>query len=379
MSLIVRQAATKADRHAFVDLPFTLYADDPHWVAPLKGEARGLIEGTKTNPWFEHARAALFLAERDGRLVGRISAQVDDLVLEWQGAGLGHFGMFECIDDQTVADALFTAAADWLRGQGMTRMQGPFSLSVWDEVGLHVDGFDTDPAIMMGHGKTYYERLVLAAGFKGIKDIHTWELDIDRPFPPVVQRIVDAGHKNPRVKIRPLRKREFDGEFATILGILNDAWSSNWGFVPLTPAEILHAGKKFKPIVFEDLIYIADYDGEAVGFMIAVPDMNETLKPLKGNLLPFGWAKLLWQLQRPRARRIRVPLMGIVKRLQGTRMASLLAFMMIEQTRQKAVERFKASRGEIGWILEDNGPMRSIAEVIDSKITRTYRVYEKPL
>ena len=261
----------------------------------------------------------------------------------------------------------------------MARMQGPFSLSIWDEVGLHVAGFDTDPTVMMGHGKPYYERLLLAAGFAPLKDIHTWELDIDRPFPPIVQRIVDAGAKNPRIRIRPLRKRQFDGEFATILGILNDAWSANWGFVPLSPAEIVHAGKKFKPIVFEDLIYIADYDGEPVGFMISVPDMNETLKPLNGNLLPFGWAKLLIQLNRPRARRIRVPLMGIVKKLQGTRMASLLAFMMIERTRQSAVNHFRASRGEIGWILEDNTPMRSIAEVIDAEITRTYRVYEMPI
>ena len=379
MTVTIREATTKSDRHAFVDFQYTTYADDPHWVAPLKGEARDLIDPQGTNPWFEHARSAYFLASRDGRVVGRISAQVDSLVQEWQGAGLGHFGLFECIDDQAVADALVAAAAGWLRAQGMTRMQGPFSLSVWDEIGLHVAGFDTDPTIMMGHGKPWYEALLLATGLVPIKDIHAWELDIDRPFPPIVQRIVDAGAKNPRVRIRPLRKSEFDGEFATILNILNDAWSSNWGFVPLTPAEIAYAGKKFKPIVYEDLIYIADYDGEPVGFMIAVPDMNETLKPLKGSLLPFGWAKLLYRLQRPRAHRIRVPLMGIVKTLQGTRMASLLAFMMIERTRQKAVERFRASRGEIGWILEDNGPMRSIAEVIDAEITRTYRVYEKPL
>ena len=379
MTLTIREAVTKADRNIFVDFQWQTYANDPHWVAPLKSEARGLIEGIKANPWFEHARAALFLAERDGKVVGRISAQVDDLVQEWQGAGLGHFGMFECVDDQGVADALIAAAAGWLRTQGMTRMQGPFSLSVWDEVGLHVDGFDSDPTVMMGHGLPYYERLLTGAGFAPVKDTHTWQTPIDRVFPDIVQRIVAAGEKNPRIRIRPLRKAQFDSEFTTILGILNDAWSTNWGFVPLTPAEIAYAGKKFKPIVYEDLIYIADYDGEAVGFMIAVPDMNETLKPLKGNLLPFGWVKLLWRLQRPRARRIRVPLMGIKKKLQGSRIASLLAFMMIEYTRRNAVTRFHATDGEIGWILEDNGPMRSIAEVIGAEITRTYRVYEKPL
>lgn len=379
MSLTIRECLTQAERHRFVDFQWQVYDTDSHWVAPLKSEAYGLVDGIKTNPWFEHARAAFFLAERDGKPVGRISAQVDQLVLEWQGAGLGYFGMFECIDDQTVADELVATAAAWLKAQGMTRMQGPFSLSVWDEVGLHVDGFDTDPTVMMGHGKRWYEALLLATGMVAVKDTHTWEVDIIKPFPQIVQRIVDTGRKNPRIRIRPLRKAEFDSEFATILGILNDAWSTNWGFVPLTPAEILHAGKKFKPIVYEDLIYIADYDGEPVGFMIAVPDMNETLKPLKGSLWPFGWAKLLYRLQRPRAKRIRVPLMGIKKKLQGSRMASLLAFMMIEQTRRNAVERFKATRGEIGWILEDNGPMRSIAEVIEADVTRTYRVYEKPL
>ncbi len=379
MTLTIRQALTRADRHAFVDLQWALYAGDPHWVPPLKSEARGLIEGLKTNPYFEHAEAAYFLAEQDGRLVGRISAQVDQLVLEHQDKTLGQFGMFECIDDQAVADALVAAAADWLRSRGMTRMQGPFSLSVWDEIGLHVSGFDSDPTIMMGHGLPYYEPLLTGAGFAPVKDTHTWQVDITRQFPPLVQKIVANGENNKRMRVRTLRKAEFDSEFATILAILNDAWSTNWGFVPLTPAEIAHAGKKFKPIVFEDLIYIADYDGEPVGFMIAVPDMNEVIKGLNGKLFPFGWIKLLRQLRRPRSLRIRVPLMGIKKSLQGTRTASTLAFMMIEYTRRNAHRKFMSTDAEIGWILEDNGPMRSIAEVLNGTITRTYRVYEKAL
>ncbi|QXQ05778.1 N-acetyltransferase [Sphingosinicellaceae bacterium] len=379
MTLTIRAATTPADHRAFVDLQWALYGSDPHWVPPLKGEALGLIAGPKKNPWFEHARAAFFLAERDGKVVGRISAQVDDLVLEYQGKTLGQFGMFESIDDQAVADALIAAAAGWLRGQGMNRMQGPFSLSVWDEVGLHVTGFDSDPTIMMGHGLPYYERLLTAAGFAPVKDTHTWQVDITRLFPPLVQKIVANGEKNPRIRVRTLRKAQFDSEFSTILNILNDAWATNWGFVPLTPAEITHAGKKFKPIVFEDLIYLADYDGETVGFMIAVPDMNEVIKGLDGRLFPFGWIKLLRQLRRPRSLRIRVPLMGIKKKFQGSRTASTLAFMMIEYTRRNAHKKFHSTDAEIGWILEDNGPMRSIAEVLNGTITRTYRVFEKAI
>ncbi len=379
MSLTVREAITKTDRRAFVDLQWAMYASDPHWVPPLKGEARDLIDPKGSNPWFEHARSAYFLAERDGKTIGRISAQIDDLVLEWQSKGLGHFGLFESIDDQAVADALLAAAAGWLKGQGMTRMQGPFSLSVWDEIGLHVAGFDSDPTIMMGHGLPYYERLLTAASLAPVKDTHTWQVDITREFPPLVQTIVANGERNPRIRVRTLRKAEFDSEFATILNILNDAWSTNWGFVPLTPREIAYAGKKFKPIVFEDLIYLADYDGETVGFMIAVPDMNEVIKGLNGRLFPFGWIKLLRQLRRPRSLRIRVPLMGIKKKLQGSRTASTLAFMMIEYTRRNAHRKFHSTDAEIGWILEDNGPMRSIAEVLNGTITRTYRVYEKAL
>ena len=378
ITVTIRRVETPADRRAFIDLLWTLYRGDPNWVPPLRMEALGLLN-PKENPWFEHGRAVFWVAEQDGRVVGRISAQVDTLVAEHQDAALGHFGLFECIDDQTVATLLLRTAEDWLRAEGKTRMQGPFSISIWDEVGLHVDGFDTQPTVMMGHGLPYYERLLGAEGLAGIKDIHTWGLAIDKPFPPLVQRIVAMGEKNPRVRIRTLKKSQYKGEFDTILAILNDGWEKNWGTVPLTEREIAYAGKKFKPIVFEDLVYIADYDGEAVGFMIAVPDMNEVIKPLNGRLLPFGWIPMLWQLQRPRALRIRVPLMGIVQKLQGTKTASMLAFMMIEYTRRSAVKHFRASRAEIGWILEDNGPMRSIAEVIDSKIERTYRVYEKAI
>ena len=195
----------------------------------------------------------------------------------------------------------------------------------------------------------------------------------------MIERIVSSGERNARIRIRKVDRRRFDEEASLILGILNDAWSENWGYTPLTPAEIAYAGKKLKPIVFEDLIRVAEVDGEPVAFMMTLPDMNEALKGLNGRLFPFGWAKLLWWLRAPKVRTMRVPLMGVLRKLQATRMASQLAFMMIEYIRRDAMTRYGASRGEIGWILDDNGPMRAIAEAIESRVNRVYRIYEKAI
>lgn len=382
-TISIKSVVTAADRKAFVNLPWRLYANDPHWVPPLKSEVHGLIGGIKSNPWFEHAEAAFWLALKDGAVVGRISAQVDQLVIApgtpGMGPGTGHWGMFECIDDQQVADALLQTAEDWLRQKGMTRAQGPFSLSIWDEPGLLVQGFEGPPTVMMGHHLPSYERLITARGYQGIKDMHAWSLPIAQPFPEMVQRIVAFSERNPKLVTRPVNKAKFDQEAALILDILNDAWSDNWGFIPLTPAEIAYVGKKLKPIIFENLVRIAEYEGEPVGFMITLPDINELTRDLNGELFPFGWAKLLWRLRAPKVKRMRVPLMGIRKSLQGHRVASLMAFQMIEYIRRASVAEFGATEGEIGWILDDNGPMRSIADAIDSHVTRTYRVFEKPL
>ena len=378
-TVTIIEATTPADRATFVELVYRLYASDPAWVPPLRSEALELIEGIKTNPWFEHGRARYWMAQQDGQIIGRISAQVDRLVLEHMGAGIGHWGMFECIDNQTVADALLDTAENWLRAEGMTTAMGPFSLSIWDEPGLLVSGFDRPPTVMMGHHLHYYARLIEAHGYAGIKDLHTYELQIDKPFPDIVQKIVAASEKSGKVKTRMVDKSRFAEEAAIILGILNDAWLENWGFVPLTPLEVAHVGVKLKPIVYNDLVRIAEVDGVPVAFLIALPDLNEFTRDLGGRLFPFNWAKLLWRLRKPKITRIRVPLLGVVKSLQGTRLASIMAFQMIEYIRRTAVENYGAKRGEIGWILEDNGPMRSIADVIEAEVTRTYRLYERSL
>ncbi|MDR6847400.1 GNAT superfamily N-acetyltransferase [Sphingomonas sp. BE270] len=380
--LSIRPIDSKADRKRFVDLPFRLYANDPNWVPPLKGEALGLITPAK-NGWFSHAKAQLFLAERDGKVVGRISAHIDTLALEMDpgkgfGPGCGQFGLLDA-EDGDIAKALIATAEGWLRDQGMTRVLGPISMSIWEEPGLLVEGFDHPPTIMMGHAKPEYRGWIEAAGYTQVKELLTYELDITKPFSPLLQRIIASGEKNPRIRIRNVDKTKFDEEAAIILTILNDAWSDNWGFVPLTPPEIKDVGVKLKPIVFNDLIRIAEVDGKPVAFMITLPDLNEAIMPLRGNLLPFGWAKLLLWLRRPRVKTMRVPLMGVLKELQSSRLASQLAFMMIEYIKQASVANYGATRGEIGWILEDNQGMRSIAEAIECTINKRYWIYGKTL
>ncbi len=382
ISLHVRPVQSKADRVAFVDLPFRLYAEDPNWVAPLKDDVHGLLTPGK-NPWFGHGEAQLFLAERAGRVVGRISAHIDHLALtqpvdQGMGPGTGNWGLFEAADAET-AHALIATAEDWLRAKGMTRALGPLSISIWDEPGLLIKGFDHPPTVMMGHNAAAYQGWIEAVGYRFAKSLRTWELDISKSFPDLVQRIVAAGERNPRIRIRPVNKARFNEEAALILGILNDAWSDNWGFVPLTDAEIAYVGKKLKPIVYEDLIMVAEYDGEPVAFMLVLPDINEKLASFGGSLFPFNWAKLLWWLRRPQVRTMRVPLMGVLKRLQSSRMASQLAFMMIEYIRRNATAHYGASRGEIGWILDDNQGMNAIAEAINSHINKDYWLYDKAL
>jgi len=373
----IRQVASRADRKAFVDFAWEVYRDDPCWVPPLKDEVHGLID-PKKNPWFGHGTAAFWLAEQGGKVVGRISAQVDELVQEHMAPGTGQWGMFEALDAGT-AEALIKTAEAWLRERNMTRALGPISISIWDEPGLLIQGFEEPPMVMMGHHRPAYRQWIEAAGYDKARDLYTFELDIRIDMIPVIDRLIKSGEANPRIRIRNVDKSKFDQEAAIILDILNDAWSDNWGFVPLTDAEIAYAGKKLKPIIVEDLVKIAEVDGEPVAFMITIPDMNEMIRDLNGELFPFGWVKLLWRLHKVATKRVRVPLMGVRKSLQGGRMASQLAFMLIEFTRRVCVNKYGINVGEFGWVLEDNQGMMSIAHLPGAGINHTYRIYEKRL
>lgn len=380
--VVITPVSSKADRTAFVDYAYRINANDPAWVPPLRMEAVELVTPGK-NPFFEHADVQLFLARRGSTIVGRISAHIDHLAVamdpvQGMGPGTGNWGLLEA-DDEAVAKALIARAENWLREKGMTRVLAPISMSIWEEPGQLVRGFEQSPTVMMGHQSARYPAYIEGMGYTPAKSLLTYELNISKEFPPLIQRIVASGEKNPRIRIRGVDKSKFDSEAKLILDILNDAWSDNWGFVPFTDTEIAYAGKKFKPIVREDLIMIAEYDGEPVAFMMTLPDLNEVLKPMGGSLFPFNWAKLLLWLRKPRVRTMRVPLMGVRKRLQASRLASQLAFMMIEYIRRNSVANYGASRGEIGWILDDNQGMVAIADAIESKVNKEYVIYGKEL
>lgn len=381
-SLSIRPVVTKADTKAFIEVTYRLNGNDPNWVPPLRQEEYAKIN-PKKNGWFSHAEVQLFIAERGGKTVGRISAHLDLLALEMApeqgfGPGKGFWGMFEA-EDQNAAKALINTAEDWLRKKGMTHAIGPMSLSVWEEPGLLVKGYDHPPTVLMAHHQPQYRGWIEGMGYGAVKKLLTYDLPVQNGFPPLIQRIIAAGEKNSRIHIRTVDKSRFDEEAKLILSILNDAWSDNWGFVPLTQPEIDDVGTKLKPLVFEQLIRIAEYDGEPVAFMVSLPDLNEALKPLKGSLMPFGWLKLLLWLRKPRAQTMRVPLMGVVKRLQSSRMASQLVFMMIEYCRRAAVQDYGTTRGELGWVLDDNQGMNAIADAIESKINREYLIYQRTL
>lgn len=382
-TITITPALSKAEREAWVDHVYTANAADPCFVPQLRGEEIKKITAGG-NPFHEHARCEFFLA-RDGagKVVGRIAAIIDELALgqpveQGMGPGTGNWGALEA-QTQDIAHALIGAAEGWLREQGMTRVLAPMNLSVWEEPGLLVKGHDHPPTVMMGHQPARFQPWIEAAGYVPAKMLNTYELDITKEFPPLIQRIIASGEKNPRIKVRGVNLAKFDEEAAIILDILNYAWSDNWGFVPITDSEVEYTGKNLKPLVKSDLVQIAEYDGEPVAFMMTLPDMNEVLKKIGPKPSPLGWIKLLLWIWRPKVRTMRVPLMGVRKRLQSSRMASQLAFMMIEYIRRNSVARYGATRGEIGWILDDNQGMNSIAREIHSSVNKQYQIYQKPL
>lgn len=378
----ISPVTTKAERGQWVDYVYTANAADPNFVPQLRAEEIEKIT-PGGNPFHEHARLQLFLAKQGSKVVGRISAHIDELALaqpveQGMGPGTGNWGALEA-ETQEIANGLIATAEDWLRGQGMTRVLAPMNLSVWEEPGLLVKGHDHPPTVMMGHHNAKFEGWIEAAGYAPVKSLLTYELDISREFPPLIQRIVKSGEKNPKINVRGVVLKDFDKEAAIILDILNDAWADNWGFVPITDSEVAYTAKKLKPLIKSDLVQIAEYEGEPVAFMMTLPDLNEVGKKIGARPSPLGWLKLLLWIWRPRVRTMRVPLMGVRKRLQSSRMASQLAFMMIEYIRRNSVENYGATRGEIGWVLDDNQGMNSIAREIHSTVNKEYKVYEKAL
>ena len=385
----ITPVSSDSERKAFVDFGFSINASDPNYVPNLHGEELGKFTPGK-NPFFEHARCQLFLARRgpdkNGAVVGRISAHIDELALaqapeKGMGPGTGNWGALETLDEG-IAKQLIATAEEWLREQGMTRVLAPMNLSIWEEPGLLVKGHDHPPMYMMGHQSARYQPWVEGAGYALVKRLYTYDVDITIDYPPLIQRIIASGEKNERIRIRKVDLANFERDVQILCNILNDAWSDNWGFVPFTPSEIAYTAKALKPLVKPDLIRFAEYDGEPVAFMMTLPDFNQVLaRANRPNGKPslLGWLKIALWLRKPRPADMRVPLMGVLKRLQSSRMASQLAFMMIEFIRCDSIKNFGGRRGEIGWILEDNQGMVAIADAINSKINKQYNLYEKAL
>lgn len=376
-ALTIRPVTTKADKLAFLRVPFSVYADDPNWVAPLFFERLEHLD-VKKNPYFKHAEAQLFIAEKDGKPVGRISAQVDRLHLERYKDGCGQFGFLDAHDDAEVFSALFNTAETWLKQKGMTRVRGPFSFSINDESGLLIDGFDTPPNMMMGHARSYFAKHVEAHGFKKAKDLFAYTRDLTKPFTPALVKIYDRAAKSGDIKIRPLNKSDMKNEIQIIMSIFNDAWSSNWGYVPFTQEELQMLATNLKLLVHSKSVQIASYRGENAAFIVAMPNLNEWFKGLDGKLLPYGLPRLIGKLMTKRAKSFRVPLMGVLKKYQDGSLGAALSVGVI-----KAIYDFHVPRGaesvELSWILEDNTRIRHIIETFESHVSKTYRIYEKQL
>jgi hypothetical protein len=369
------------DRRAlkkFLLMPARLYGGDPNWVQPLLFERLEHLN-PKKNPYFEHAEVAYWLALRGERPVGRISAQVDRLHLERHDDATGHFGFLEGEDDDEVFAALFDAAEAWLRARGMRQARGPFTLSINDETGLLIDGFDTPPCLMMGHVPRYYGARVEEQGFRKVRDLIAYDFDVTAPLPPRARRMLERLSKGAGLSFRPIDMRRFDQELQTIVDIFNDAWSDNWGFVPMTPAEVRYMGKNLKPIVRAEHAWIGEVAGEPAAMTVTLPNVNEAIADLHGKLLPFGWAKLLWRLKVRGTRTGRMPLMGVRKQYQGTPRGAALALGVIDAVCGWHAAHGVTRRAELSWVLEDNRPTRDIIELVGGRAYKTYRVYEKTL
>ena len=372
--LTVRAVQNRTQLNEFIRLPRILYRDDPHWVCPLLFEQKERF--SKKNPFFQHARWRAWIAYREGRPVGRISAQIDELHLQKYQDQTGHFGCLEAENDPHVFKSLFQSAENWLKTEGMQRITGPFNLSINEECGLQIDGFDTPSRIMMVHGRPYYVPAVETAGYQKAVDLIAYRQPPDFEVPKVMQRLVSRVAD--RVHIRPLNRKRLKSELALLRDIFNDAWSENWGMVPITEAEFDEVGKFMSLLIDDDFVQIADVDGEAAAMIVCLPNINEAIQDLHGRLLPFGWLKLLWRLKVRYPKTARIPLMGVRKKYHHTLFGPALSFMITDTLRYPVLAR-GIHEMEMSWILEHNSGMRNIIESLGGKARQTFRLYEKAL
>jgi hypothetical protein len=372
----IRPVSTRNERRQFLGVPYELYAGDPAWVPPLLSEQRHQF--SPRSPFFQHATVQLWVAYRGGHPVGRITAQVDQLRIERYGDATGHFGALEAIDDPSVFSGLLHAAETWLREQGMARVIGPFNLSINGDIGLLVEGFDTAPVFLTGHGKRYYDARVQELGYRKAKDVVAYRLDPTASPPRAMAQSAERARQSARIRFRPINKKRLDAETAVISTIFNDAWADNWGFVPFTKAEFAELASALHYFVPAELVQFAEVDGELAAMLVIVPNLNEFIGDLDGHLLPFGWLRLLTRLWRGSPRSARVALMGVRQKFQHSLLTMGLTFGLVEAVRQPVLER-RMRYLEMGWVLEDNFPMVRIMQVLGGQLAKTYRIYEKAL
>ena len=380
MTAQIRQVVTTADWDAFFTAADVCQGHDPMWIAPMRFMQRDQLN-PKKNPWFQHGEAALFVAEQNGRPVGRISAQIDRSHLALRNDNTGFFGFFECIDDQAVAAALFAAASDWLRARGMSRCLGPFSLNVNEESGLLIDGFNCPPRMGMGHAQPYYVALVEKSGFAKAVDMYAYltPQDTALPFKQLkwLKRVLE---RDKRLGVRCLDPKHFDRDLAIVLKIWRAAWAENWGSIPITDAEMKHTASELKLIIIPELVTFATVDGDPVAMCVALPDLNEMIRGLNGRLLPFNWAKLGWRFlnRATYCSGTRVPLMGVMPEYKNKTMGSILALLTVGAVRDACL-KLRLPVCEMSWVLESNTQTRHSIEDIGGRVYKTYRMYDRAI
>ncbi len=372
MSVDVRPVRGFGDLRAFVALPFRLHAGTP-WIPPLKLE-RYLFLSRRLNAFFGHGAAEYFLAVRDGRVVGRVSAQIDHAFNEFHGYAWGMFGFLEFEEDQEVLDALLSVAADWLRERGCDRMVGPMDFQMNDESGVLIEGFDREPMIKQPWHPPYYRQKCEAAGLVKAMDLLMWErhtfdtAEVD----PRLLRIAARAKERYGVRIRSMSRRHLRRELDEFAKVYNSAWSRNWGFVPYSKEDLDAYALDLQLVYARDWFMIAEVDGQTAGMAITIPDINQVLKKMNGRLLPFGW----WYYLRRGSiiDQVRVGFLGVIPEYQHTG-----AGVALYLAQYRSGERTPQKGGEMGWILETNHAMNRAMEALGGRIVKRFRVYELPL
>lgn len=381
MTIEIRQHAPGRDLADFIRVPHVVFGAatrgaDTSWIPSLDLMVKEQLS-PKKNAFFEHADAALFTAWKDGALVGRVSAQVDREHLARWHDDTGFFGFFDTIDDPAVGQALIAAAENWLRARGMKRVRGPLSLSINEEVGTLVEGFDTPPMIMMSHHMPHQGGIAEACGLVKAKDLYCWRYDVVDLPPRVLKAHVEVSAM-PEVRLRTLDPRNLDAELRLVLEIQDDAWRDNWGHVSLTPTEAKKAVEALKLVVERELAIIAEVDGAPAAMCIALPNLNEAARDLGGKLLPFGWAKLLYRLKVGTPKTARLCLLGIKKEYRSVKRYGALSLAMVAEIQQRG-RRLGVEWGELSWTLEDNAPVNLLIRTMRGQLYKKYRIYEKAL